>query len=190
MTRINLLPWRETHRIEKNNEFYVVLGLCMLLAAGLGFGGYKFAEDKVDFQNMRNDRLKNEIALLQEELKEIKELEETKNNLLSRMEIIQQLQGQRPQIVHTFHEIATRLPDGIFLTAMKQQGEKQLVMEGRAESNARVSALMRRMDRSEYLADPRLDVIESNNDDSISTFKLSLIQERPKNESESGNGLK
>jgi type IV pilus assembly protein PilN len=189
MTRINLLPWRETHRIEKNNEFYVVLALCMVLAAGVGFGGYKFAEDKVNFQTKRNERLNTEIALLQEELKEIKELEETKNNLLARMEIIQQLQGQRPQIVHTFHEIATRLPDGIFLTAMKQVGEKQLVLEGRAESNARVSALMRRMDRSAYFTKPRLDVIESDKKDSISTFKLSLVQDKPKNEQESDHGL-
>ena len=100
------------------------------------------------------------------------------------MEIIQQLQGQRPQIVHTFDEIAKRLPDGIFLTAMKQEGTTQLVMEGRAESNARVSALMRRMDRSEYFKQPRLDVIESNTDDVISNFKLSVIQDRPKTEAE------
>lgn len=184
MTRINLLPWRETYRVEKNNEYYVVLGFCMAIAAGIGFSGFKFAQDKVNFQNARNELLNSEIAMLQEELKEIKELEETKNNLLSRMEIIQQLQGQRPQIVHTFHEIATRLPDGIFLTSMKQQGESQLELQGRAESNARVSALMRRMDRSEYFTNPRLDVIESDKDDSISTFKLSLIQDKPKTQAE------
>lgn len=189
MTRINLLPWRETHRVEKNKEFYVVLGFCMALAAGVGFAGFKFAEDKVSFQAKRNQRLNTEIALLQEELKEIKELEETKNNLLARMEIIQQLQGQRPQIVHTFHEIATRLPDGIFLTAMKQQSGEQLVLEGRAESNARVSALMRRMDRSDYLTKPRLEVIESDKNDSISTFKLSVVQNKPKTDQESGNGI-
>ncbi|MFK7993029.1 MAG: PilN domain-containing protein [Granulosicoccus sp.] len=189
MTRINLLPWRETHRIEKNNEFYVVLGLCMCLAGAVGFGGFKFAQDKVNFQDQRNNRLNTEIALLQEELKEIKELEETKNNLLARMEIIQQLQGQRPQIVHTFHEIASRIPDGIYLTAMKQSGSTQLVLEGQAESNARVSALMRRMDRSEYFKNPRLDVIETGSSDGISSFKLSIIQDRPENESESNDGI-
>ena len=179
MTRINLLPWRETHRKEKNNEFFVLLGLCMALAAGVGFGGFKFAEDKVDFQDRRNARLDTEIMLLQDELREIKGLEEQKNALLERMDIIQTLQGQRPQIVHTFHEVATRLPDGVYLTAMKQAGDKQLVIEGRAESNARVSALMRRMDRSEYFTNPRLDVIESDRDDRISTFKLSVVQENP-----------
>jgi len=189
MTRINLLPWRETHRIETNKEFYVVMGLCLCLAAAVGFTGFKYAEDKVNFQNQRNNRLSSEIALLQKELEEIKELEETKNNLLARMEIIQQLQGQRPQIVHTFHEIASRLPDGIYLTAMKQTGTSQLVLAGKAESNARVSALMRRMDRSDYFKNPRLDVIESGKTDGISMFKLSVTQDRPSNTTESDDGI-
>jgi len=191
MTKINLLPWRETHRKEKNKEFYVVLGVCALVAAGLGWGGLQFANDKVAFQEKRNQRLDTEIALLQEELAAIRELEETKNNLLSRMEIIQELQGQRPQIVHTFHEVATRLPDGVFLTSMKQIGDKQLVVEGRAESNARVSALMRRMDRSEYFNNPRLDVIQADKAEGISTFKLSVVQNAPKPESqkESEDGI-
>ncbi len=189
MTRINLLPWRETHRLETNKEYYLVVGLCVCLAGAVGFSGFKYAEDKVSFQEQRNSRLNNEIAMLQEELKEIAELEETKNNLLARMEIIQQLQAQRPQIVHTFHEIASRLPDGTYLTAMKQSGSSQLVLEGKAESNARVSALMRRMDRSDYFKGPRLDVIETDKDDGISLFKLSLVQDRPKNELESDDGI-
>ncbi len=189
MTKINLLPWRETYRREKNNEFYVVLCICMVLAAGVGFGGFKFAEDKVDFQTKRNQRLDMEITLLQEELKEIQALEETKNNLLARMEIIQQLQGQRPQIVHTFYELASRIPDGVYLTAMKQVGEKQIVLEGRAESNARVSALMRRVDRSEYFSSPTLDVIESAQADNISSFKLSVLQDAPKADLELDDGI-
>lgn len=189
MTRINLLPWRETHRIEKNNEFYVVLAMCMAIAAGVGFGGYKFAEGKVTHQESRNARLDTEIALLQEELKEIVKLEETKDNLLARMEIIQQLQGQRPQIVHTFYEVARRIPDGVYMTSMKQVGENQLVIQGKAESNARVSALMSRLDRSEYFSKPRLEVIESLQNDRISTFKLSVVQVKPKAEEELQNGI-
>jgi len=190
MTKINLLPWRETHRREKNNEFYLVLGLVAALAAGAGFGGLQYAKDKVQFQEKRNARLNTEIDLLQEELAAIRELETTKNNLLARMKIIQELQGQRPQIVHTFYEVATRLPDGVFLTTMKQFGTNQLIIEGRAESNARVSALMRRMDRSEYFSDPTLDVIKANVDDGISEFKLSVIQKTPKaeGEAEANNG--
>ena len=184
MTKINLLPWRETHRREKNNEFYVILAVVAALAAGAGFGGLQFANDKVQFQEKRNARLTTEIDLLQDELAAIRELETTKNNLLARMKIIQELQGQRPQIVHTFHEVATRLPDGVFLTSMKQFGSNQLIIEGRAESNARVSALMRRMDRSDYFSNPTLDVIKANVDDGISEFKLSIIQVKPKTEGE------
>jgi len=182
MTKINLLPWRETYRREKNNEFYVILAVVAALAAGAGFGGLQYAKDKVQFQEKRNARLTTEIDLLQEELAAIRELETTKDNLLARMRVIQELQGQRPQIVHTFDEVATRLPDGVFLTAMKQAGTKQLVLEGRAESNARVSALMRRMDRSEYFSNPTLDVIKANVDDGISEFKLSVTQMTPKAE--------
>jgi len=191
MTKINLLPWRETHRREKNKEFYVILALVAAVAAGVGFGGLQYAKDKVAFQEKRNARLDNEIALLQTELEAIRELETTKNNLLARMEIIQQLQGQRPQIVHTFHEVATRIPDGVFLTTMKQFGSTQLIIEGRAESNARVSALMRGMDRSEYFDKPTLDVIKANVDDGISEFKLSVTQLTPKAEGEleTDNGI-
>ena len=187
MTRINLLPWRETHRQEKNKEFYVVLALCMAVAAGVGFSGYRFAAGKVAFQETRNARLDNEIALLQTELREIQALEETKNNLLARMEIIQQLQGRRPQIVHTFQEIAGRLPDGVYLTSMKQADGKRILLEGRAESNARVSALMRDLDLSDYLARPKLEVIESDPEESISTFRLSVIQERPESDRQGEN---
>ena len=104
------------------------------------------------------------------------------------MEIIQQLQGQRPQIVHTFYEVATRIPDGVFLKTLKQSGEKNMEIEGRAESNARVSALMRTLDRSDYFSSPKLEVIEADKVDGISTFRLILQQDTPKAE-ESNNGL-
>lgn len=185
MTRINLLPWRESRRLEKNKEFYVTLGLCVALAAGVGFGGFKYAEDQANFQASRNDRLNVEIALLAEELKAIRKLEETKNDLLARMDIIQQLQGKRPQIVHTFQEIATRIPDGIYLTSMKQVGEDTLELKGRAESNARVSALMRRMDNSDHFTNPKLDSITSEKGSMISTFQLNLQQFRKQNQAES-----
>lgn len=189
MTRINLLPWRESRRIKKNKQFYVAMGFCVAIAAGVGFGGFKYAEDKVNFQIERNDRLNSEIALLAEELKAIEKLEETKNDLLARMDIIQQLQGKRPQIVHTFQEIATRIPDGIYLTSMKQVGDETLELKGRAESNARVSALMRRMDNSDYFTKPMLESITSEKDSMISTFNLNLQQFRQKTKTESNDDI-
>jgi len=189
MTKINLLPWRETHRKDTNNKYYATIAMFALLAGGIVFGGYKFVDDKVAFQKKRNDRLNREIALLAKELEEIQALEETKNNLLARMEIIQQLQGQRPVIVHSFQELAENIPDGVFLTALKQQGEQQVVLEGRAESNARVSALMRRLDQSEYYTNPRLDVIAADKQVGFSTFKLELTQVSPHMKKEETDGI-
>ena len=176
MTRINLLPWRESRRVEKNKEFGVAMGICLAIAAGVGFAGFKQAEDKANFQSQRNERLNTEIALLAEELEAIRQLEDTKTDLLARMDVIRQLQGQRPHIVHTFHEIAARMPDGIYLTSMKQSGDDVLELRGRAESNARVSTLMRRMDSSDYFTQPVLESISSEKDSVISAFKLNLKQ--------------
>jgi len=188
-TNINLLPWRETHRKEKNIEFGVAVGIAALIAAAIGFAGFKYADDEVSFQQSRNDRLNQEIAQLQLELKEIEKLEETKNNLLSRMEVVQDLQSLRPQVVHLFQEVAENLPDGVYLTSMNQQAQDQLVIEGRAESNARVSALMRRLDRSEFLRNPTLELIEANKTEGFSTFKMNLYQVVPKINEEDANGL-
>ncbi|MCB1755660.1 MAG: PilN domain-containing protein [Gammaproteobacteria bacterium] len=183
MTKINLLPWRETYRKQKQNEFFAMLLGCMIVGAGLVFAGMQFMQSKIDFQNARNNYLENEIQALQIELKEIKELESTKNKLLARMEIIQTLQSQRPQLVHIFHELANRLPDGIYLTSMVQE-KGSIVLEGRAESNARVSALMRKLDHSDWFAQPVLEIIEADQQKGISTFKLSLTLENTNAEEE------
>lgn len=189
MTKINLLPWRETHRREKNKEFYIKLAMFAALGAGIVFSHFKYVEDQHKFQQKRNAKLDDEIFALQKELEEIKLLEETKANLLARMDIIQQLQGQRPLIVHTFDEVATSVPDGVFLTALKQQGDNSIIVEGRAESNARVSALMRSMDQSDYFTDPVLEVIAADKDLGFSTFKLSVKQSAPKPEKEQTDGI-
>ncbi len=174
MTKLNLLPWRETYRREKNIEFGITTGIFAVLTMGLVFVGIQFAQGKVDFQNERNARLDSEIVLLQQELMEIKELEKTKNDLLSRMEIVQELQAQRPKIVHILYEIANNLPDGVFLTSLRQDGETRLLLEGQAESNARVSALMRQLNDSTYLSKPKLEIIAADKVFGNSTFKLSM----------------
>jgi len=133
----------------------------------------------IDHQNQRNDILNKEIAKLESELKEIKELEETKSKLLSRMEIIQSLQQKRPQIVHVFDEIVRTLPDGVYLNSIIQQGEN-LKFTGMAESNGRVSAYMRNIDASAWLTDPKLKVIETKRKDGRgSEFILEVKQTAP-----------
>lgn len=183
MTRINLLPWREAHRQQKQQEFFAMMFAGALFAGGIVYGGMQFMQSKIDFQDRRNQYVQTQINSLQSELKEIKELESTKNKLLARMDIIQTLQSQRPELVHIFHELANRLPDGIYLTSMDQEG-KSMVLQGRAESNARVSALMRRLDQSDWFANPELDIIQADQQQGISTFKLSLGIESPNSDEE------
>ncbi|MEM7206248.1 MAG: PilN domain-containing protein [Pseudomonadota bacterium] len=177
--RINLLPWRDEERKRKTREFTTQLILCAMLAGLVVMYGIFTVQGQIDHQNRRNQFLQAEIDRLKVELEEIKELESTKEQLLSRMEIIQQLQTRRPQVVHLFHELAFTLPDGVSLTAIAQT-QDNITLEGKADSNARVSAFMRNLDESEWLTGPRLEVIEANTDESVSAFKLHLKQTHPK----------
>lgn len=177
-TKINLLPWRDEARQRKTREFLTQLGLCAMLAALAILYVVYNVQSQIDYQNRRNDFLTTEIDRLKVELEEIKELESTKAKLLSRMEIIQQLQTSRPQIVHLFHELAFTLPDGVSLTSI-EQNQNSITLQGKAESNTRVSAYMRNLDDSEWLSDPRLEVIESKQGENTSRFKLHLKQTHP-----------
>jgi len=176
MARINLLPWREEQRAEKTKAFGVSALLTAIIGAGIVFAGVRYADQKVDHQQARNNYLQTEIDKLKKDLKEIEELESTKANLLARIDIIQQLQTRRPQVVHTFQELAERVPDGVFLKSMKQNKDV-LAFEGKADSNARVSTLMRNLGASDWFKQPGLELIESEDKDSgISSFKLRLSQ--------------
>lgn len=175
MAKINLLPWREEQRAEKAKQFGVSALFTALVGAGIVYGGMHFANSKINNQQNRNNYLQSEIDNLKKDLKQIEELESTKSNLLARMDIIQELQTRRPQVVHTFQELAERVPDGVFLMSMKQN-QDVLAFEGRADSNARVSTLMRNLDASDWFKQPGLEIIESKEKNGISTFKLRLSQ--------------
>ncbi len=176
MAKINLLPWREELRNEKAKEFGMSALLTGLFGAALVYGGMQFANNKIDHQQARNNYLQTEIDKLKKDLKEIEELESTKAKLLARMDIIQELQARRPQVVHTFQELAERIPDGVYLRSMKQQKDI-LAFEGKADSNARVSTLMRNLGASDWFKQPGLELIESKDkDNGISSFKLRLSQ--------------
>jgi type IV pilus assembly protein PilN len=178
-TKINLLPWRDEERQRQTREFLSKLGLCSMLAALVIFYLMFNVQSQIDYQDRRNDFLQTEIDRLKVELEEIEELETTKEKLLARMEIIQQLQTRRPQIVHLFHELAFTLPDGVRLTSI-EQNQNSITLQGKAESNTRVSAYMRNLDDSEWLSDPRLEVIEASQGENTSKFKLHLKQSHPK----------
>jgi type IV pilus assembly protein PilN len=159
MPRINLLPHRAELRTRRRNQFFVGLGVA-LGAAGLAVLASNFVMDGIiDNQVERNDLLKAEIASLDKRIEEILDLEAKKERLLARMEIIEQLQRSRPEIVHVFDELVRTLPDGVRLTAIKQSG-RRLEIKGDAESNTRVSAFMRNIDKSKWLTQPDLQVVE------------------------------
>lgn len=159
MPRINLLPWREELRTQRRNQFLMALGGAMAAAFVLGVLSWFVFSSLIDSQRDRNEFLKQEIAVLDKQIEEILELEAAKARLLARMEIIEQLQRSRPGIVHVFDELVRVMPDGVVLTEVKQTG-RRLEMVGSAESNTRVSALMRNIDKSEWLGNPDLEVVE------------------------------
>ena len=159
MPRINLLPWREELRTQRRNQFFMALGGAAAAAGVLLIVAYFVFDNVIDHQGDRNRLLKKEISALDQRIKEIIDLEDKKERLLARMEIIEQLQRSRPGIVHVFDELVRIMPDGVYLKSVKQTG-KRLEIIGVAESNTRVSALMRNIDKSEWLANPDLEVVE------------------------------
>jgi len=160
MAHINLLPWREEQRQEQTRQFATVTVLSMVLTGAIIFVVHVMFNNQIDHQIYRNKMLQDEITTLDASLKQIDALEETKEQLLARMDVIQSLQQQRPQIVHLFDDFVRTVPEGIYLTNIKQEGE-QLTIKGVAESNGRVSAYMRNIDSSEWMSTPKLKVIET-----------------------------
>ena len=173
MPRINLLPWREEQRKKRQQQFLVAIvgavaaGGLFVLLSNLIYSGM------IDNQNERNARLEAEIAEISRSIKEIEGLERQKERLLARMEIIDQLQQSRPEVVHLFDEFVGAVPEGVYLTSIAQQG-KNLRITGTAQSSTRVSALMRNIDASEWLTDPQLDKIETVAANGIEEFRFEL----------------
>ncbi len=160
MAHINLLPWREEQRQEKTRQFATITVLLLLLTAALFYMVHATFNNQIAHQDHRNAILQSEIKTLDIALKKIETLEETRAQLLSRMDIIQSLQRQRPQIVRLFDDFVRTVPEGIFLVSIEQKGE-QITIKGVAESNGRVSAYMRNIDASDWMSTPRLKVIQT-----------------------------
>ncbi len=185
MTRINLLPWREELRQERQKQFMTLLVLTIVLSAAI-VGLIHFQMNaKIDYQNGRNTYLTREISKLDNEIAEIKELQKVRKSLIERMDIIQALQASRPSIVHLFTEIVSTVPNGVFLKTLEQK-DSTLKLTGEAESNARVSSYMRNLSNSEWLEEPNLEIIEilDKKVTRISTFVLTVKQSNINNNEE------
>ena len=150
MTQINLLPWREELRQEQKKQFGLMVAMTLVLAAAIVGLIHFQMQAKIDYQLSRNRFLNQEIAKVDEEIKEIAELQKVRRSLIERMEVIQDLQASRPSIVHLFTEIVSTVPNGVYLQTLAQTGSN-LLIKGEAESNARVSTYMRNLSASEWL---------------------------------------
>jgi type IV pilus assembly protein PilN len=160
MPRINLLPWREAQRKERKLAFMVALGGAAVCAGVVTAAVYLLYTGMIDSQERRNEMLQQQITVLDRQIEEINNLEQTKRQFIARMQIIERLQRSRPEIVHVFDQIVKTVPDGVYLTSVTQSGD-HLKFTGVAQSSTRVSAFMRNIDASQWMKNPTLEVIES-----------------------------
>ncbi len=161
MAHINLLPWREELRKQRNSNFYTLIGISAgLMVAIIGAVHLQLQAD-IDYQNRRNSFLQKENMLVDEKIKEIQDLENRRQKLISRMEIIERLQSNRPEVVHLFDELAHLVPEGLYIQSLSQKS-RILSIKGVAQSNARVSAFMRSLDQSIWFEEPNLLVIKTD----------------------------
>lgn len=160
MPKINLLPWREELRQKRKKEFMLAIVGAMLLGGLLAYSHKLFVQGQINAQNSRNAMLRTEIAALDKQIQEILGLENQKDRLLARMEIIDQLQRSRPEVVHLFDELVETLPEGVYLREVQQRNDR-IEIQGSAQSSTRVSALMRNIEASEWLTDPGLEIIDT-----------------------------
>jgi type IV pilus assembly protein PilN len=160
MIRINLLPHREQKRQARQRQFVsVAVGLAILGLATVGLVHVIFVA-QIETQQSRNKLLKDEIAKLDEQIKEIDKLREQTQALLSRKQVVETLQTNRTEAVHLLDQMVRQLPDGVYLRTLKQVGPKVTAI-GYAQSNARVSTLMRNIEASPWITQPELVEIKS-----------------------------
>lgn len=187
MIRINLLPHREEAKKAKREQFFVLVGLVFALGVLIVFAGYTLINNSIDTQASKNDFLKNEIAVLDKQLDQIKRLKEQTQALLSRKQVIENLQRDRGETVYLLSELVKQVPEGIYLKTLKQDGLK-VTVSGYAQSNARVSALMRNLEASPWLESPQLIETKAGvlNGRRINEFGMNFVLTRAKPEEAKG----
>lgn len=160
MARINLLPWRENRRQERQRNFMIALVATAILAVLLVFLAGHLVQRQINAQEDRNNYLRGEISTLDDQIRQIEELEERRDNLLARKNVIERLQENRSMMVHLFNYLAQTVPEGIRLSSVRQAGE-ELTIEGTTQSETRVSDYMRNIESAEWLHEPDLRIIEA-----------------------------
>ncbi|HEY6642997.1 PilN domain-containing protein [Povalibacter sp.] len=179
MPRINLIPWREAERKQTRQEFAVGAVGALVLAGAIAFAVNLQMSSAISHQNERNQYLKDETAKLDKQIAEILELDQEKQRLVARMQVIEQLERSRAEVVHLFDQLVKTLPEGVYLTSIKQN-DRKLQLKGNAQSSSRVSNYMRNIDASVWLAEPSLDILETKSGSTAGAdFTLNAMQENP-----------
>lgn len=188
MTRINLLPWREARRTQKQRDFMgILVGAVVVAALGVLLAHLHISR-LLENQEARNEFMRNEIAKLAAVEKEIKQMQESENRVRSRLEAIQGLQRSRPDIVKAFDGLVRLVPGDIFVTSLLSEG-KQFTLKGAARTNNILSDFMRDLDQSPLFGEPVLKVIENKNlvkEVPASTFELAVSRTPPSDNAQNG----
>jgi len=189
MIRINLLPWREARRKAHNLQFYILMGMVTGLAASIVLLVHGYYATRISTQTERNKFLKDENTKLDKEIEEIKKLKEEIQALLSRKQVIETLQADRAQTVYLLEQLVRQTPDGVYLKSIRQAGAK-VNLTGYAQSNARVSTLMRNFEASPYLESPELVEIKvaNVNNKRLSEFIMNVSIKRQQSDADADKG--
>lgn len=187
--RVNLLPHRDERRKRARTHFAVIAGMTAALGAVIWGAGHVVNSNRVAAQQDRNTFLKGEIAKLDKQIADIKKLKDEIQALLARKQIIETLQADRAQTVHLLDQLVRQMPEGVYLKSVKQKG-LAVHLDGYAQSNARVSTLMRNIESSPWLEKPELVQIKATVVDKkrLSEFNLNLSLKPLKPEEESKGG--
>lgn len=185
MAKINLLPWREAYRKEKKDQFIAILIGVFVVAALLAYVWISSVESAIDNQNSRNRLLETEIAALDKQVQEIAELKKIRDDLLTRIKVIQDLEGTRPVIVRYFDDLVRAVPDGVHLSSVVRVGGV-ISIEGIAESTNRVSSLMRNLEQSDWFASPNLTSVTAapSEGEQANLFKMTVRTSAPQDQAD------
>jgi type IV pilus assembly protein PilN len=188
MTTINLLPWREARRKQQQQDFIIMLAVAAVIGGLVFFGWNAIVSSQVENQQNRNRYIERELAQLDQQIREINTLERRREELVSRMNVIQNLQNSRPYIVYVFDQLVKTLPDGVYYTSIERRGNTYTV-NGVADSNNRISALMRNLTESPWFKDPVLrSVAAEGRATQANRFVLVVTQDVPKPATEASEG--
>ena len=188
MIRINLLPHRALKRKALQRQFFVIAAVVALFGAGIWFLVHSLLADRIDDQLARNRFLEEKIVELDKQIEEIKKLREQTAQLLARKKVVESLQANRAEAVHLLDELVRQLPDGVYLKGVKQTGQR-VAINGYAQSNARVSTLMRNLESSPWLEQASLVEIKTalQNNQRLSEFQLNVNLARQAPEAKPGS---